>query len=104
MSTDSSFVTGGEQVGIGQEIAVAISISQATEIQTKNYIGAQLPDVGKLLSFNIPNGPRHQNISGGTHASALAEQVSNVLRQIKANNHDALVHIFAACPNSFLFF
>lgn len=34
----------------------------------------------------------------------LAEQVSNVLRGSKAESPDSTAHIFAACPNSFLFY
>jgi hypothetical protein len=34
----------------------------------------------------------------------VAEQVSNHVRTLKADDPDAVVHIFAACPNSLLFF
>lgn len=34
----------------------------------------------------------------------MAEQVSNVIRGLKVDNPDAVVHVFAACPNSFLFY
>jgi hypothetical protein len=93
-----------ENLGTGGEIAVAISISQATEAQTRGYISSRLPDVGMLLSFTLSSGPGQQSVVGGEHASVLAEQVSNNLRDIKADDPDALVHIFAACPNTFLFF
>ena len=52
----------------------------------------------------MPTGPGQQNVAGGEHAAALAEQVSNHLRTVKADDPDAVVHIFAACPNSLLFF
>ena len=52
----------------------------------------------------MPAGPGQQSIVGGEHASALAEQVSNCLREVKAADPDAVVHIFAACPNSLMFF
>jgi hypothetical protein len=38
------------------------------------------------------------------HAARLAEQVSNHLRQMEAHDPDAVVHIFATCPNTLLFF
>jgi hypothetical protein len=88
----------------GREVAVAVSISQPTEAQTRAYVGSRLPDVGKLVAFNLPLGPGQQSVAGGEHASVLAEQVSNRLRNIKAHDPDALVHIFAACPNTFLFY
>jgi len=93
-----------EKVGAGREIAVAVSITQATENQTGAYISSKLPNVGMLVSFVLPSGPGHRSIAGGEHASALAEQVSNTLRGLKSHDPDALVHIFAASPNTFIFF
>lgn len=88
----------------GREIAVALSISQATESQTRTYVKSLLPGVGRLVCFALPAGPGQQSVAGGAHAAALAEQVSNVLRGLKATDPDAVVHTFAACPNSVLFF
>ena len=87
----------------GHEIAVAIGISQATEGQTRDYVASHLPDVGRLVTFALPTGPGQRNVAGGGHAATLAEQMSNVIRGLKADP-DAVVHIFAACPNSVLFF
>ena len=93
-----------ETLGTGREIAIAISISQPVVAQARAYIVAQLPHVGKLISCVTPTGPSQQSVAGGEHAAALAEQVSNNLRTLKADDPDAVVHIFAACPNSMLFF
>ena len=92
------------RVNSGAEIAVAVSISQSVAVQASTYIASHLPNVGTLVSFALPSGPGQQTVTGGEHAALLAESVSNGLRDIKANTPDALVHIFAACPNSFLFF
>lgn len=88
----------------GSEIAVAVSVSQATEAHTRAYVSAHLPGVGRLVSFMLPAGPGQQNVAGGGHAAALAEQIANELRSLKATDPDATVHIFAACPNSILFY
>lgn len=93
-----------EPLGTGRDIAVAISVSQPATAQARAYVAAHLPQVGKLISFALPTGPGQQNVSGGEHAAALAEQVSNHLRTLTADGPDAVVHIFAACPNSLLFF
>lgn len=100
----ASFNVTTEPLGDGSEIAVAISISQATEGQARSYVSSRLANVGRLVLFTLPSGPGQQTVTGGEHASILAEQVSNTLRVIKSQNPDALIHIFAACPNSFLFF
>jgi hypothetical protein len=86
------------------EIAIAISVSQPAVPQARAYIAANLSNVGKLISFAMPAGPAQQSVVGGEHAAALAEQVSNHLRGVKAADPDAVVHIFAACPNSLMLF
>ncbi|MGX5843701.1 SAVED domain-containing protein [Mesorhizobium sp. ArgA1] len=98
------FTVSEETLGTGAAIGVAISVSRAAEPQARAYVAANLPDVGKLVSFALPTGPGQQNVAGGAHAAALAEQISNHLRALKADDPDAVVHIFAACPNSLLFF
>lgn len=93
-----------QPIGEGKEIAVEIGISRPVAIQEQAYSRAKLPNVGWLISFVLPNGLGQQNISGGECAAVLAEQVSNHLRIIKAEDPDAVVHIFAVCPKAFLFF
>lgn len=100
----SVFEVAEESCGAGRELAISISIAQSTALQTRAYVGNNLPSVGKLVFFTMPNGPGQQNVAGGGHAARLAEQVSNHLRQMKAHDLDAVVHIFAACPNALLFF
>ncbi len=93
-----------EVIGDGQEIAISISVSQPTLAQTKGYVAGQLLNVGTVISFTMATGLRQQSVQGGEHAAALAEQISNCVRELKADSPDAIVHIFAACPNSLLFF
>ena len=93
-----------EHHGGGREIAVAINSSQPATAQALAYVVAQLRDVGKLISFISPTGPGQQSIKGGEHAATLAEQVSNHVRAMRAEDPDALVHIFAAAPNSLVFY
>lgn len=100
----AAFKIESESLGTCSEIALAIGITQPVLAQAKAYILAHLPSVGHILSFTLPSGPGQQNVAGGGHAAALAEQVSNSVREIKAQNPDALIHIFGACPNTLLFF
>ena len=93
-----------EIVGNGEEIAIAISVARAATPQARAYIAAQLPHVGKLITYALPQGPGQTVVAGGGHAAALAEQISNYLREVKQTSSTAMVHIFAAAPNSLLFF
>lgn len=93
-----------EEMGTGREIAIGISVSQSVNAQARSYISTRLGGVGKFVSFTLPSGPGQQTIAGGEHASVLADQVANTVRAIKSSDPDAVVHIFAACPNALLFF
>jgi hypothetical protein len=74
-----------ETVGDGRQIAIAISVAQSALAQARAYVAANLPDVGKLVSFAMPTGPGQRSVAGGEHAAVLAEQVSNQLREIMPN-------------------
>lgn len=91
-------------VGKGRDIAVAISISQSTAAQVQGYIEMRLLQVGKLISCEMPTGPGQRSVTGGEHAAALAEQISNHVREMKIFDPDAIIHIFAAAPNTLLFY
>jgi hypothetical protein len=93
-----------DRIGSGDEIAVTVNISQSVNTHTHAYLGAHLPHVGTLISFALPIGPGQQSVTGGEHAAVLAEQISHSLRDFKAEDPTRIVHIFAACPNSVLFF
>ena len=107
---DDSAATGGrfemeeEQLGVGRDIAIAISVSQPTTSQVRAYLAAKLPGVSKFVSCSMPTGPGQRSVAGGGHAAALSEQVSNHVRAVKENDPDAVIHIFAAAPNTLLFY
>jgi hypothetical protein len=103
-SSGPAFVASEEKLGNGPDLAVAVGVSQSVDAQGRAYVAGNLPKVGKLLSLSLPGGPGQQSVSGGGHSAALAEQVSNHVRSLKVDAPDAVVHIFAACPNSLLFF
>jgi len=98
------FAVEEEKVGSGPDLAVAVSVAQPVLVQARAYVTAKLPAVGRIVSFNLPSGPGQQSVVGGGHAAVLAEQISNYVRDITADNPDAMVHIFAAAPNSLLYF
>lgn len=85
-------------------IAVAIALTQSVETHVRQYLSARVPSVGRLVTFTPTNGPGQQTVAGGQHAAMLAEQVANAVREIKIGDPDAVVHVFAAAPNSVLFF
>ena len=103
-ASSSLFQITEDVIGDGREIAVSISVSQPTAAQVRAYLAAELTGVGRIIFFTLPGGPGQQSVAGGEHAAALAEQVSNHLRDVKSLDPDAVTHIFAAAPNSLLFY
>lgn len=103
-STGAVFTVARHQIGAGSAVAVAISVAQPTEAQVRQYVARAVPEVGRLLTFSLPDGTGHQKVVGGGHAAALAEQVATVLRQEKEADPDAVAHVFAAVPNTLLFY
>lgn len=107
---DGSGVTGGcfeiqeDRLGEGREIAIAISASRATTAQARAYVAAKAPGVGKLVSCALPTGPGQQSVAGGEHAATLADQISNHVRAMKEGDPSTVIHVFAAAPNSLLFY
>lgn len=103
-SGGARFEIAEEIVGTGRDVAVAVSVAQPATAQARAYVAAHLPQVGRLISFSLPSGPGQQSVAGGSHAAALAEQISNHIRDLTAADPDAVIHIFAAAPNSLLYF
>ena len=93
----SRFQIEEERLARGRDIAIAISVSQPTVAQVRAYLTGRLPNVGKFISCAMATGPGQRNVAGGEHAAALAEQVSNFVREAKENDPDAVVHIFCGC-------
>ncbi|PLY12864.1 MAG: hypothetical protein C0631_15510 [Sedimenticola sp.] len=91
-------------LGGSPDIAVGISITQSVEAHMQRYIDASLPSVGHMVTAMPHSGPGQQCISGGQHSSKLAQQLAQFIREVKIDNFGATVHVFAACPNSFLFY
>jgi hypothetical protein len=98
------FEAANHALGGGGDIAVAVSVAQPVEAHVRRYLSEQLPQVGQLLTFGFPEGAGHQLVAGGAHAAALAEQVASQVRAARQDHPDAVAHIFAAVPNSMMFF
>jgi hypothetical protein len=103
-SGGQSLMVEHEVIGPGADIAIGLSVSQSVTAQMRTYIQSNLPQVGSMVSFAMPTGPGQQSVTGGGHAARLAEQISNQVRDLKADAPDTMVHVFAACPNALLFY
>lgn len=99
-----AFEERSEGTGDGRDVAVLMSAAQDVGSRVRAYMATAGLDVGTVLGFSLPGGPGQQSVAGGGHAAALAEQVANAVLRAKADDPDATVHVFAAVPNSVLFY
>ena len=93
-----------EDIGSASELAVGVSLTQKVDRHVRQYVSASGITVGRFVSASFPDGSGQQSVGGGQHAAALAEQLAHAIRELKQDSPNALVHMFAACPNSFLYF
>jgi SMODS-associated and fused to various effectors sensor domain len=102
-ATTERFEAHEEVISRGQDIAIALGVSQPVTAQVRAYVGDHLPSVGKVISFSFAGGPSQHGVRGGGHAVVLADQIATHLRTT-ATLTKGVVHIFAAAPNSLLFY
>lgn len=86
------------------DIALAISMTQDILSHVRAYVTQQLPDISTFIHCAPKHGPSQQSISGGQAACQIADNIARELRHHKATSDQRTVHLFAACPNSLLFF
>jgi hypothetical protein len=62
-ATGSAFDVAEETVGVGRDIAIAISVARSAVPQARFYIANNLPEVGKLVAFSLPGGSGQQTVA-----------------------------------------
>ncbi|MHB1413986.1 MAG: SAVED domain-containing protein [Chloroflexota bacterium] len=89
----------------GADVAVAISLAHDIERDVRAYVQANLPAVGRLLHFHLPQGTGPQVVAGADMAATLATNLARELRTRRTpGERRARLHLFAAGPNGLLFF
>lgn len=91
------------QVGDGEELAVAISLTREILPEVQRHAQTLLPQVGKILHVTAPARPSQALIAGGVHAAVIAEVIAAAIKAIRVSV-GATVHLFAASPNALLFY
>ncbi len=92
-----------EVLGEGVSVAIVLSITRNALVDARDYIAANLPDVGRILHFVPENGFGFQSITSGAHASDVAETVARTFGEARVP-FGATIHIFSAAPNAVNFF
>lgn len=91
------------RLGRGRDLLVAIGATHDVRPAAEAYVRTRRVPAGRLLGFAPPGGPGGASLAGGAHAARLADQITREVRAARADV-DAVVHIFAACPNALMYF
>ncbi len=86
------------------DVAVAISITHDVFNDVQDYVTRNLPQVGRIINCRIHPQPGNTAVRNGTHAFALAQELTALFKQRSCEERDGALHLFAAAPNAFMFF
>ena len=87
-------------IGLGDDLAVALAISQPIRDDVASHIRAQKLPVGTLIVISPPVGPSRDAIKSPAEGLGLAAATSAALRE-DTTRHGQRVHLFQACPLPF---
>lgn len=87
------------------DVAVALSVTHDIREEVRAYVARQLPQVGRIIWATITPTPSNMAVLDGTHADQLTQWLASELRNGRTlAEREQTLHIFAAAPNSLLFF
>ncbi len=87
----------------GATIGVFLNITHDVSRQAINFMGQAGISVATTLNCTSAGGPSPTALRGGLHAAEIADQLTRMIRDARDDDDD-IVHLFAACPNSLLFY
>jgi len=91
--------------GGGPEVAVTLNVTRDVRDDVRDYVVANLPQVGHLIWATIASGPSNSAVLDGMHANWLAQKLSAGLRSERTSDERRQpLHIFPCAPNGLLFF
>ncbi|MDU6441836.1 MAG: SAVED domain-containing protein [Pantoea sp.] len=92
-----------EAVGTGSDVAVVLSIAKNALPKARAYILEHKPNIGRIIHVTPANGHGQRSVKNGSHAIALAEQISDAVTDADLPV-EASLHIFSAAPNAVNFY
>lgn len=85
------------EVDQGDELAIAIAISQPIRDDVLTYIRADMLPVAKLIVYSPPGGAGRRAVGSPDAGRTLATAISGELRHDTRDRRDG-IHLFQACP------
>lgn len=98
-------VTEMASLGEGIDEAFAISITQMTFGDVVSYAKQNAPSISRIQRLEIASGAGNTRVESGGHATALAEQIRNLIKERRtAMKDNGRIHLFISAPNAVAFF
>jgi hypothetical protein len=92
-----------EKIGEGRDVALVLSIARNALAKAKEFILREQPDIGRIIHVIPAAGAGQRSILNGSHAVALADQISDAVTEADLPV-DASLHVFSAAPNAVNFY
>ena len=87
-----------------RDVAVALGITRPVIEQVQRHLADSRLAVHRVMPATLAPRPSQMGVRDGLHAMRLAEVVAHRLGERPAQEAGGIVHLFAAAPNTLLFF
>ncbi|MFM1998114.1 MAG: hypothetical protein RL204_61 [Bacteroidota bacterium] len=87
--------------GTEGDLVLEISITHNVSHHVNSYITKSGMIVANKISIRPKNGESSVFIGGGEHSISIVDQI---VRFVRSSGHSKVIHVFAACPSSFMFY
>lgn len=102
--TPAGLTTENVELGAGDDVAVALSITHDIVDEMKQHIDSAGLPVGRILAVRPQGGSKPAAVRGADHALAIADEVAALVKKRTPDERSGHLHLFAAAPNALVFF
>jgi len=89
----------------GCDVGIVLSVTHNACPEVLDYVKGHLPQIGRMLMFTVQPDIGPTSVTDGHHAWRLAQEVVNVVREIRPQHASTgQLHVFGAAPNGLTFF
>ncbi|MEQ9442143.1 MAG: SAVED domain-containing protein [Cyclobacteriaceae bacterium] len=94
-----------EGESLGNDIALAVSVTQDVFQDVEYYVSENLNSVGKIIEVSVLPEPNNTSVKDGTHALNLAQRlITGVKKRRTIADRRGTIHLFMAAPAATVLF
>ncbi|MDP9119818.1 MAG: SAVED domain-containing protein [Acidobacteriota bacterium] len=86
------------------DVAMAVGVTWPVLDDVEAYIDREALAIGRILPMTLHPRPEPTGVADGLHALELAQDIAWKIRTRSVRERAAVLHLFAAAPNTLLFF